>query len=598
MANRESSKREIVKLQCWVSGALIAILAVILTIFYIQDCQREWRIREEQTAHRLELAYELVSRDLKRVLADVIYVANQKEIRQFDIAQPGNRQTVESEFSNLLESKGTFQQVRLIDRQGREAARVELVDDEIHVVPPDQLQDKSDRYYVQDSLRLVPGQIFVSEFDLNQERGEVERPLNPVIRFVTPVENDDGQNRYLLVANYRGAALLQELSNISLPGQTVLIRADGQYLLAPRNRDAWGWLLGHDASFATEFPKSWQHEKSSQLEFVPGEGAFAYRRLSLTQEGIGNPATAEDPADLLLVSRIPPDEVFENSKQLLRRLLIFSAAILVPILLLTRFWAVASIRRKQQNSLIQQSESRLRELSSRLVRIQEDERRAISREIHDQLGQQVTAINLDLKLLKQNLETVANGVTPQLERSISVSEELLESLHDFASRIRPVELDDLGLHDAIESHLQEFEQRTGIAFTFSCPVKDVEISAVVAENVFRLVQESLNNVLKHANATRVDVSIETTESNAKKALNVLIQDNGDGVETMPNALSTDNGSIEGSARLGILGMRERVELLSGTLEWSSQPDQGTQVFVTVPLVDYPPLHPDATKEPR
>lgn len=584
MTNQASPKREIFKLQSLVTGILLLILAVILTVLYFQDCQREWRLREEQTTHRLELAFELVSREMQRVRADVIFIANQEAVRAFDADRPETRDSVEQEFANLLEFKQVFEQVRLIDRRGNEVARVELVNDEGRVIASDRFQDKSDRYYFRESLNLVPGEVFVSDFDLNQERGEIERPLNPVIRFVTPVQNEDGPGRYLLVANYRGTTLLNDLSSNSLPGHMMLIRNDGEYLLAPEAGDSWGWLLGHEASFDSDFPKSWQLEKKPKLTFVDEEGAIAYQRLRLGQEGKSNKSTATRRQDLFLVSRIPPAEIYENSKQLLLRLLLFMAAILLPLLVLTRLWAVAFIRRKQQNSFIQQSESRLRELSSRLVRIQEDERKAISREIHDQLGQQVTALNLDLKLLKQKLDPPEVGVDVHLQRSISISEDLLEALHDFASRVRPVELDDLGLHDAVESHLQDFEKLTGIDFSFSCRVNDIEVSSVVAENVFRLVQESLNNVLKHADATHVEVSIKTIELRGLKCLSVQIQDNGVGADELSNGSAADVRSVDGSARLGILGMRERVDLLGGSLTLTSKPDQGTKVDVSVPLV--------------
>ncbi|MFK7769161.1 MAG: histidine kinase [Mariniblastus sp.] len=609
MTIQKSSNWEIFKLQSLVTFVLLVLLLIILAVWYLQDCKREWSLREEQTTHRLELAFEIVSRDLERVRADVLYIANQKAVRAFNNLDPENRRDVEREFSNLLNLKQNFQQVRLIDRQGLEVARVELVGNKSFIVSSDQFQDKSDRYYFRDSLELSAGEVFVSEFDLNQERGEIEQPLNPVIRFVTPVTSDDGTSHFLLVANYRGAPLLNELSSISLPGETLLVRIDGQYLLATKTSKPWGWLLGHKDSFISDFPRSWNREirksktaesgipnsdtRQSNLHFDQKEGAFAFRPLKLRRgkEKVGssetrtaNAATNETKLrDLFLVSRIPPESIYENSRQLLWRLLLFSTAIFVPLLLLTRLWAVGSVRRKMQNNLIKQSEIRLRELSSRLVRIQEDERRAISREIHDQLGQQVTAINLDIKLLKQKLNPIDEDTERQLDRSISVSENLLSELHDFASRVRPVELDDLGLHDAVESHLQEFQQRTGVGFSFDCKLGDIEVSDVIAENVFRLVQESLNNVLKHANATMVEVSIQTTKIGEHNNLIVKVHDNGVGTRTISGASSPDSKFIEGSPRLGILGMRERVELLGGTLDLDFSLDQGTRVTATVHL---------------
>jgi signal transduction histidine kinase len=428
---------------------------------------------------------------------------------------------------------------------------------------------------------LRPGELFVSDFDLNQEYGVIEKPLNPVIRFVTPISNREGDIQYLLVANYRGAPLLYDLSAISLPGETFLMREESEYLLGPGD-SAWGWLLGHDRSFASQFPLAW----SRRPESVDGclltpEGVFAFRDVQLQNLGRAQRNASQSGSQMLIASYLPPEQVFATSNQLLNRLLVLVALILLPLYILTRFWAVGSLRRQQQNHLILASEKKLRELSSRLVKIQEDERRAISREIHDQLGQQATAINLDLKLAARKAQS--EEIEEQLRRAIDESEQLLNTLHDFATRVRPVELDDLGLHDAVESHLWEFKQRSGIDIGFESNVNQVELPPVISENVYRLIQESLNNVLKHADATRVDVAIELQDTPVVKTLSVRIKDDGVGARANSGNEDHDNTILDGNRRLGILGMRERVDLLGGQLEFISQPGQGTAIEVVVPV---------------
>jgi signal transduction histidine kinase len=226
---------------------------------------------------------------------------------------------------------------------------------------------------------------------------------------------------------------------------------------------------------------------------------------------------------------------------------------------------------------------RLRDLSGRLVKIQEDERKAISRELHDELGQQVTAINLDLKMAKR--ESDNDKMAGRIERAISVGEELLMTLHDFATRVRPVELEDLGLHDAVESHLELFSQRSGIKYTLHSDVKELKLWPEVAGNVFRLVQESLNNVFKHANATEVVVSILVTEAEISShdgQLVVRIQDNGVGATHEPGFAGKSGPANGKGPRLGILGMRERVELLGGEMNFDSSEKTGTAVEFVIP----------------
>ncbi len=393
---------DVARRQAAATSIFLLIFAIIIVVLYWKDREREWRLREEQSSHRLELAYELITRDLERVRSDILYVASQQDIRGFDPDDNLARKAVEDEFANFIRFKQTCQQIRLVDKAGQESVRVDLRGTEVERIPESGLQDKKNRYYIRESLRLKPGELFVSEFDLNQEYGVIEQPLNPVIRFVTPVSNDQGVAHYLLVANYRGAPLIKDLSEISLPGKTLLLREDGHYLLGPNPDDAWGWLLGHPSSFDQQFRDAWQRRNLAEQNCIlTDQGAFAFRQIQLQR--LGRVQNSSDPArnTLFIVSYLSADQVFETSNQLLQRLLLLVLVILLPLLVLTRFWALASLRRKQQNTLILASETELRELSSRLIRIQEQERRAISREIHDQLGQQVTAINLDLKLAER-----------------------------------------------------------------------------------------------------------------------------------------------------------------------------------------------------
>ena len=368
MSDRTSpSFWSVAKRQLAATGVVLLLLALIVGVLSWKDRQREWRLRKEQAAHRLVLAYELITRDLERVRSDILYVANQQTIRDFGVDDMDSRKAVEAELASFLRFKGSYQQMRLIDGNGKEVVRVDLEGGQVKMVPRDQLQDKKDRYYVYESTQLSDGEIFVSEFDLNQEYGAIERPLNPVIRFVTPVPNwqsaaadADGRDakRYLLVANYRGSTLLNELEAISLPGRTYLVREDGKFLLGPQAGDAWGWLLGHENSFNSRFPAAWRKRATADSCDLTSNGAFAFQSIDLA--GLDRSNETRSKNVLSIVSHLPRDEVFATSQKLLDRLLLLTVATLLPLLVLTRFWSVASLRRKLQNDLILQSEQKLR----------------------------------------------------------------------------------------------------------------------------------------------------------------------------------------------------------------------------------------------
>ena len=212
-------------------------------------------------------------------------------------------------------------------------------------------------------------------------------------------------------------------------------------------------------------------------------------------------------------------------------------------------------------------------MSAQLIRLQEEERRSLSREIHDSLGQQATAINLDLKMLKESLPDL-----PELDRVINESGELLSSLHGFATRVRPAELDDLGLREAIESHVSEFGNRTNIECDFQCHFGTGVIDSALETHVFRIVQEALNNISKHADANIASVELKIDER--ENELELVIADDGVGIESDPNTNGKDSGFEK---RLGVLGMRERVELLRGEMDLEGASSRGTTLEIRIPL---------------
>ena len=531
-AGREKPDRGLVfRRQLAACTAFLVLLAIVVGILYWQDRRREWTLRSEQAKHRLDTAYTLITRELERVRADILFLADQQAVRQFAAGQLKEKAAIEAEYVDFLRRKTTYDQIRLLDLQGREAIRVNFDDLHPAAVPASELQDKSDRYYFRDALALAAGDVAVSDFDLNLEHGQVEQPLKPVIRFTTPIVDDQSHTRAILVLNYLGSQLLSELVNPSLPGATILLRHDGHYLRGLHQEDAWGWLLGHDRTFARQFPAEWARindltdcARARPTEHLPpgGSGSLSPRPQTATTK-----TSTTNRESIVLVSYVPRSQVFVASGELLQRLLLVAGCIFVPLVVFTRFWATAVASREIQGRRMAQSEERLRELSARLLRIQEDERRAISREIHDELGQQVTAINLDLKLADRNLET--GKARPHLERAIGENAELLKSLHAFATRVRPAVLDDLGLFDAIESHLWEFQERTRIDVDADLSARLSELPDDVADHVYRLLQESLNNVAKHADARRVSVRLAFDESAAGN-LHLVVSDDGRGYD--------------------------------------------------------------------
>lgn len=220
----------------------------------------------------------------------------------------------------------------------------------------------------------------------------------------------------------------------------------------------------------------------------------------------------------------------------------------------------------------------VRSLTNYLQNIREQERTNIAREIHDELGQQLTVLKMDVSWLKKRVDGSDEKVMMRLNALLQMLDETVKSVRRISSQLRPSLLDDLGLTAAMEWQLSEFEKRSGVATRFRAPHEDFVISDASKTALFRILQESLTNVARHANAKNVLVELDEKDSN----LQLTITDNGKGFET---------DQVWEKKTLGILGMKERTEMIGGTYEIRSKPGEGTSVIVCVPLTKFAPKSP-------
>lgn len=214
----------------------------------------------------------------------------------------------------------------------------------------------------------------------------------------------------------------------------------------------------------------------------------------------------------------------------------------------------------------------LRHLSRRLLSAQEEERKKISRELHDVIAQTLTGINVRLAALKS--QTIASA--SDLHKKIAVTQRLVQKsvdiVHRFARDLRPAVLDDLGLIPALRSHMKSFTERTGIRVAFAAFAGVEKLSGACRTVLYRVVQEALTNIARHSKASHAKVSIHSHED----VVRMEVHDNGKGFQV--------EGAVfaKSSKRLGLLGMRERVETVGGTFCVLSAPGKETTIRVEIP----------------
>jgi PAS domain S-box-containing protein len=229
-----------------------------------------------------------------------------------------------------------------------------------------------------------------------------------------------------------------------------------------------------------------------------------------------------------------------------------------------------NVQLTQANRELQESLAQLRALAARLQSVREDERSSMAREVHDELGQALTAMKMDLVWLMNRIPGSDTPLHAKANSMLNLVDETIFSVRRIASALRPGMLDDLGLAAAIEWQAQEFQGRTGIVCKLTLPEEVEELDEECSTAVFRIFQETLTNVARHAAASRVDVKLQ----NSGEELVLEVRDNGKGFR---------NEARNRKKSLGILGMRERALLLGGAFEVRGNPGRGTSVTVRIPL---------------
>lgn len=231
------------------------------------------------------------------------------------------------------------------------------------------------------------------------------------------------------------------------------------------------------------------------------------------------------------------------------------------------------VERKRAEKELEHSFEKLRALATHLQSVREEERTRIAREIHDELGQSLTGLKFDLawldRQLSQNDPAAMQACQNKVRSMFGLIDKTILLGRKIATELRPGILDDLGLVDALEWQAQEFEDRTGIHCEFVSLPENLQLDTYRSTTLFRIFQETLTNVARHAKASRVSIALQVQP----ESITMEIQDNGRGITEQ---------EIQNSRSLGLLGMRERVLVFGGEILLQGQPGKGTKVIVKLP----------------
>ncbi len=467
--------------------------------------------------------------------------------------------------------------------------RLQRLAQQLRTPGPAILADTFGRLTIRAALFLGFGLIFAlwlaSGYDLVRRLAEVEGRASAINARFTQSEEAlfTVRTQILLGSIYRRDALLDTDPSASeyYRNQLQQTRKDieqalGRYvpvLDSPAERENWARLRTEiDDYWNTILPQvTW----SSTQE--PGQARAFLRRQVIPKreviirileriQALNRDAFQQQQAELA--------RVYDEMKQRLWRT--SGLAVLLGLgiaFLVTRYAGGLEARIRQQHLEDLKNKRDLQRLSARLVHAQEEERRTIARELHDEVGQALTAIKMDLALAERNLEAPAKARTP-LEEARSIAERVVQAVRDLSQLLHPAMLDDLGLPDTLNWYLRGFSKRTGIRAELIQDRMTERLAQEAEVCAYRIVQEALTNVAKHAQASRCRVYLQRLPY----TLLITVEDDGKGFDPRRlEAGDTQRG-------LGLVGIQERASGLGGTFRLESNPGKGARLSVELPAL--------------
>jgi PAS domain S-box-containing protein len=359
----------------------LTIVGCISLSFYFTSQHSRQKAIERQEISSLSQQEIIIRNDIKAIIADLLVLVNHHHLHsKLERNTDSNFDTVAEEFLIFARQKKIYDQVRFIDHTGMEQIRVNYNDGAPSIVPIKKLQFKGDRYYFKDTLKLRGDEIFISPFDLNIEQGVIEEPKKPMIRFGAPVFNCRGEKFGIIVINYMGVEILNDIKELKKHtlGHRSLLNRDGYWLMGPDREKEWGFMYTDrsNISFRHHFPEAWKNIKQNDSGlFYKNGDMYVFNTIYPLEEGLksstGSPEAYHESVKNLfannyywkIISHIPEKELTQLFHP--NKYLYLQANVLLALLIGIGCWFIASFRIKhlQAEQNVKESEQKFRTIA-------------------------------------------------------------------------------------------------------------------------------------------------------------------------------------------------------------------------------------------
>jgi len=551
---------------------LLVATGLLIGVVYWSESQSEQTVLKLGQTSQVRLVREIIQADLRSVVTDLMLLAEGDTLqRALDENSSEAQARLWGDFAVFSRNKGLYDQVRLLDEQGQERVRVNLVDGQPQIVAPEKLQNKADRYYFRETFELAPGEVFVSPFDLNVEEGQIEQPPKPTIRFGTPVVDSQGRKRGIVIVNFLGENLLAKIRNATAgsEGRGMLLNDQGYWLYGPRPEQQWAFMYPEREKlrFRGPYPLAWQELTASDGQWVTPRGMF-------TAESVEPVAGAG--YRWYVVSHVEPDAMFARARRLRTGLVWLFVALAVVLAAVCWYLARTMLAHHQAREQLLQS-ARLAAIGEAMTGLAHESRNALQR---SQAGLEMVRRRLDDR-------PEARQLLDEVQQAQHYLHELYEEVRGWAAPLK-LEREPVDLGQLVDETFRHVSELDADAQRHDVLTHRGEVADRHSDVDRRAIGQVFRNILENARAAAPGSGIEVhwadDRLNNQPALTVCIRDHGPGIppEQQQRIFDPFYTTRSRGTGLGMAIARRIVEAHGGRISVGNHAGGGAEVVVTLP----------------
>ncbi len=586
---------------------LITIM-IALTLFIVKTNNEKglFSIKSNEIS---TLAYftKVISNQFKSISSDLFILSESEAIKDYLINETAdNLFNAEKLFFSFAKRKMIYDQIRFLDINGNEKIRINYNDDNPSAVENNRLQNKRDRYYFQNAIRLPKESIYISPFDLNIEDGKIEKPIKPMIRFSTPVYDSKNVLQGVVVLNYLGKKVLDHLqaSNINSISEAMLVNKDGYWLYNINEEDEWGFLFNEKKhkKFQLKYKSAWSEiSKNTKGQFNYSDGLYTYTTIRPLEE-IYNYFNKKNAIDKFaqnyywkLILFCPERELYETVSSNWNKVLAITLFITIIIFGISIFVARAKVLRKRAAELEKKMQEELKKSELKLIKLNADKDKFFSIISHD-LRSPFHGIIGTMHILKNNFEELDENELKEaitmLDNSINGVYDLLDGLLEWSRmqtgrmEFEPEITNVSEICHSVTQLLQTNANSKNITLTNSI---DEEVKVFADKNMLNsIIRNLVSNAIKFSK-NGGEIKYSATRENNK--IKIIVSDKGIGMTDEDSAKlfridvhhTTPGTEDESGTGVGLILCKSFVEKNGGKIWVKSELGIGSKFIFTIPV---------------